>query len=146
MTEYKKIFIDTAPFIYLLDGDPHYVSTAAGLFQDMLDTGKALFTSVITCEEYLIAPYRTGNLEKEQAFLSFLTDCGISILEIDLGTALKAAQIRAEYRGFKSMDALQLAAACAAGCDLFLTNDKQLLQFQEIPCVTLDSLKSTQSL
>ncbi|MCR5061201.1 MAG: PIN domain-containing protein [Saccharofermentans sp.] len=44
----------------------------------------------------------------------------------------KAAQIRARYTSFKAMDALQLAAAVLSGCDCFLTNDKQLQQFDEI--------------
>lgn len=39
------------------------------------------------------------------------------------------------------MDALQLAAASLAGCDLFLTNDKQLKQFGEIKCITVGELK-----
>ena len=68
-----------------------------------------------------------------------MTEFNIAIRMIDEASALKAARIRATYKGFKSMDALQLASACLAGCDLFLTNDKQLLQFQEIQCVTLDS-------
>ncbi len=36
------------------------------------------------------------------------------------------------------MDALQLAAACVLGCDLFLTNDKQLRQFKELRCITVE--------
>ncbi len=39
------------------------------------------------------------------------------------------------------MDALQLATACIMGCDLFLTNDKQLRQFKEIKCVTVGELE-----
>ena len=42
---------------------------------------------------------------------------------------------------FKSMDALQLAAATLTGCDLFLTNDKQLKQFADIRCITVDELE-----
>lgn len=64
----------------------------------------------------------------------------MEILEINQETARKAAQIRAEYKGFKAMDALQLAVACLSACDLFLTNDKQLKQFKEIECVTVEEL------
>lgn len=39
------------------------------------------------------------------------------------------------------MDALQLSTACLTGCDLFLTNDKQLRQFTEIKCITIDDLE-----
>jgi len=65
----------------------------------------------------------------------------MEIIEISHEIAEKAAQIRAEYRGFKAMDAIQLAVACFEGCDLFLTNDKQLRQFKEIKCITVDELE-----
>lgn len=38
------------------------------------------------------------------------------------------------------MDALQLASACLDGCDLFLANDKQLKQFRELKCKTVEEL------
>ena len=64
----------------------------------------------------------------------------MEIAEVDQEIAKKAAQIRAQYKNFKAMDALQLATACVTGCDLILTNDKQLKQFTEIKCVTVDDL------
>lgn len=64
----------------------------------------------------------------------------IEIKSIDKTIAEKAAQIRAEYKFFKTMDALQLATACLSECDLFLTNDKQLKQFKEINCITVVEL------
>ena len=36
------------------------------------------------------------------------------------------------------MDALQLASAITNNCDLFLTNDRQLRQIEEIKCVMLE--------
>lgn len=54
----------------------------------------------------------------------------MEIVEVNQEIAKKAAQIRAEYKGFKAMDAIQLAVACLTKCDLFLTNDKQLRQFK----------------
>lgn len=64
----------------------------------------------------------------------------MEITEINKKMAEKAAQIRAGYKHFKSMDALQLAVALQKNCDLFLTNDKQLKQFREIKCITVDEL------
>lgn len=60
------------------------------------------------------------------------------MVEVDLEIAGKAAQIRAEYRNFRAMDSLQLAAAVCSGCDVFLTNDKQLRRFGEMNCVTVE--------
>ena len=51
---------------------------------------------------------------------------------------MKSAQIRAKYKSFKSMDSLQLACAIMSGCDVFLTNDRQLRQITEIQCILLD--------
>ena len=65
----------------------------------------------------------------------------MEIVEVNQEIAKKAAQIRAEYKGFKAMDAIQLAVACLTKCALFLTNDKQLRQFKEIKCVTVDELE-----
>ena len=65
----------------------------------------------------------------------------MEIVEVNQEIAKKAAQIRAEYKGFKAMDAIQLAVAGVTNCDLFLTNDKQLRQFKELKCITVDELE-----
>lgn len=140
MTEYKKIFLDTTPIIYFLDVDVNYAEKVENLFSDFLEAESQMITSTITCTEYLTYPYRTGNSEKIDAFFEFLSDCDIPMCPIDVDIAKKAAQIRAEYKDFKTMDCLQLATACVQECDLFLTNDKQLRQFKEIKCATMDEL------
>jgi predicted nucleic acid-binding protein len=43
----------------------------------------------------------------------------------------RAAEIRASY-GLKTPDAIHLAAATLAGCDVFLTNDRRLAGFPGI--------------
>ena len=138
MTEYKKVFLDTTPIIYFLDEDINYAEKVERIFSEILESSKMIVTSTITCTEYLTYPYRTGNTEKVKVFFEFLTDCEIMIRSIDVEIAMKAAQIRAEYKDFKTMDCLQLATACIQGCDLVLTNDKQLRQFREVKCVTVD--------
>ena len=136
MTEYKRVFLDTAPLIYFLDNDERYGSTVKAIFEEILAGGGIIESSVITCEEYLVYPYRTGNVEKIQEFVDFTGDFDIHLNPITREIAQKAAKIRAEYTGFKAMDALQLATAIMTGCDAFLTNDRQLLQFTEIKCIT----------
>ncbi len=54
------------------------------------------------------------------------------VVPVDDTIALKAADIRANYQFFKPMDALQLATAFVSKADVFYTNDKQLLQYQEL--------------
>ena len=129
MTEYKKVFLDTTPLIYFLDDDIHFGLKTRQIFEEILYNDRLLLTSVLTCMEYLVHPYRTNNQAKIKACADFLNDCHIPVLSINLEIATRAAQIRAAYKDFKSLDALQLATACVYGCDAFLTNDKQLRQF-----------------
>lgn len=71
-------------------------------------------------------------------FFEFTEACDIDLTPISVEIAKLAAQIRAEYKDFKAMDSLQLAVAVYTGCDLFLTNDKQLRQFKKLKCVTVE--------
>ena len=98
-------------------------------------------TSTITITEYLAYPYKHKEMQLIDSFYAFIKDMDIQVRSIDERVAEKAAQIRAGYKYFKTMDALQLATACIMNCDLFLTNDKQLRQFTEIKCMTVDELE-----
>lgn len=138
MTEYNKVFVDTAPLIYFLEDDPNLGEKAKAVFSEVLTAEKTLATSVVTCEEYLVHPYKMDDAESEQAFFDFVEDCGVQIAPITVDIAKKAAQLRAKYQAVKGMDALQLATAIVDGCDLFLTNDSQLRQISEIKCVMLE--------
>ena len=139
MTE-DKVFLDTSPFIYLLDADANYGEKTSRILSSMAKQGKVFISSVITCTEYLVIPYRTGNQPLIEAFWEFINDCSIDLHPVNRQAALKAAEIRAQYQ-FKTMDSLQLAIAYLEECSLFLTNDKQLRQFKEIPCVTVEEWK-----
>lgn len=92
-------------------------------------------------EEYFVFPYRNKVYSFIDMFNRLVEITHMEIVEINEEIAKKAARIRAEYKGFKGMDALQLAMACVTGCDLFLTNDKQLKQFKEIKCITVEELE-----
>ncbi len=138
MTGYRRIFLDTAPIIYFLDeSSPLRVKTEQ-ILADMLGDNGELVTSVVSCMEYLVHPYRRQDSNAIRALWRFVDGCGIQVADITKSTAEKAAQIRAGFPSFKSMDAMQLAAAQINGCDVFLTNDKQLRQFTEIQCYLVE--------
>lgn len=73
-------------------------------------------------------------------FNTFLNDLNIQINPIQYDTAYKAAELRALYPGIKSMDALQLASSFITNCDIFLTNDTQLVQVKEVNVILLSDL------
>ena len=97
-------------------------------------------TSTITIEEYLVFPYANGKMELIENFKRFIEYMKIEIINIDSEIAEKAAEIRGQFKHFKAMDSLQIAAAVVSKCDMFFTNDKQLRQEKELPCMTIDDL------
>ena len=138
MTDSKKIFLDTSPLIYYLQKNELYYPSMVLFWDNYVEYDYV--TSSITITEYLTYPYRYNDLRMINEFYSFIYGMDIQTKAIGEKIADKAAQIRAGYKFFKTMDALQLATACITGCELFLTNDKQLKQFREIRCITLDDL------
>lgn len=140
MIEARRIYIDTAPYIYYLEKNPQYRNKMKTFFMGSYNSDKEFVTSTITVEEYAIIPYRENNKKLLDAFDMLMEDTETDIIDITKPIAKKAAAIRAEYNKFRAMDALQLAAAVISDCDVFLTNDKQLRQFKELKVMTMDDL------
>ena len=138
MTDSKKVFLDTSPIVYYLENNEIYHSSMKKFWKVYENCDYV--TSAVTVTEYLTYPYQQNNVNMINAFYAFVDGMDIEIKSIDKAIAEKAAQIRAEYKFFKTMDALQLATAYLSGCNLFITNDKQLKQFKEIKCITVEEL------
>lgn len=141
MTEYKRVFVDTAPIIYYLENSSLYMDFIKKLFAKCIEEDIQVVTSAITVEEYLVFPYSSGQMELVDNFKRFIEYMNIEVVDIDSVIAEQGAKIRGRYKNFKAMDALQIATAVVSGCDMFFTNDKQLRQEKELPCMTMDDLK-----
>lgn len=141
MTEYKKVFVDTAPLIYLLERNTSYYDRLEKLFGEWYNTQTIVVTSAITVEEYCVFPYRQNRKSLITKFEEFIENYGLRVYSIETAIAKKAAWIRSQFPGFKAMDALQLAVAETYHCDCFLTNDKQLRQYANLNCVVVDDIE-----
>lgn len=106
---------------------PHYYEKVRNFFKYGYNNDKKFVSSVITIEGYFVFPYRNKEYSYIDMFNRLVVTTNMEIVEINQAIAKKAARIRAEYKGFKAMDALQLAVACLTKCDLFLINDKQVI-------------------
>ncbi len=140
MTGFKKVFVDTAPIIYYLENNPLYSEVIKRFFTTCIEQNIQVVTSAITVEEYLVYPYLSGQMDFADNFKRFLDYMNVKIIDINADIAEQASKLRGQYKGFKAMDALQLSSAIASGCDIFFTNDKQLRQEKEIPCMTMQDL------
>lgn len=140
MTDFKRVFIDTAPIIYYLENSSLYLESMKKFFEKCIKEHIQIVTSTLTIEEYLVSPYSNGKMEYVDNFKRFIGYMSIEVVNIDSTIAEQGARIRGQYINFKAMDALQIATAIVSGCDMFFTNDKQLRQEKELPCMTMEDI------
>lgn len=122
----SRIFLDTNFFIYLIEGASPHSMRAGYLLRAFSRRRDELFTSVMSLGEVLVAPLRNGDTALVQRYRRIFRGPGITVLPFVEQAAEAFARIRMAGN-VKPPDAIQLAAAGTAGCDLFLTNDERLL-------------------
>ena len=118
--------LDTVVFVYFIQEHPQYLPLIEPLFA-AIDAGTVEgVTSSLTFLETLVVPYRVGNVPLGERYEALLTGSrGICMLDLDRPLLRAAAQLRASLR-VRTPDAIQLAAALAARCSAYLTNDREL--------------------
>ena len=121
-----RLALDTSCFIYFIEEHPDYVDLVSPVFESA-DSGKRqLVTSALSLLEVLVVLFRAGDLALAARYETLLgRSRGLTLVPIDTGQLRAAAQLRAVHR-VRTPDALQLTAALATRCSVFLTNDRKL--------------------
>ena len=114
MTDFKRVFVDTAPIIYYLENSPLYSEVIKRFFTTCIEENIQVVTSAITIEEYLVYPYSSGQMDFVDNFKRFLDYMNVEIIDINYDIAEQASKLRGQYKGFKAMDALQISSAIAS--------------------------------
>lgn len=136
------VAIDTAPFIYQLEGNIEREAVIKPFFSDLAAGVVRGVTSVVTLLEILVRPYQqaAANAARDyEAFLYQFPHLVVSDIGRDISRA--AAQLRATYR-VAAADSLQLATALEAGAAAFLSNDRALQRVRELPILIVDDFRS----
>lgn len=120
------VALDTSIFVYFLEEHPVYLPLVDPLFE-AIDAGQLeAVTSSLTLLEVLVIPFRFANATLIEQCETLLTRSeGLRLIDLNRDFLRSVAQIRAVTRA-KTPDAIQLAAAVAAGCRVFLTNDNRI--------------------
>ncbi|MGM0619884.1 MAG: type II toxin-antitoxin system VapC family toxin [Bacteroidota bacterium] len=136
----KKVFIDTAPFIYYIENDKKYTKILGNIF-DLNVAGEINFsTSVITLLELLIVPLKNNRLDLVEKYETIFSNSDtLELIEINIEISKLAAKYRSKYN-FKTPDAIQLACAEFCDAEYFLTNDKQLNKQNNIQTIVLNEV------
>ena len=120
----SRIYWDTMLFIYWLEDHPRYGDRVQRIFERMRDRQDQLCTSTFAVGETLVGFHKRGAMETAARVRNFFRGNSVEVIPYTLDTSDLYADIRARI-GVSSADAIHLA--CAAGTDLFLTNDKNLV-------------------
>ncbi len=137
----NRIFLDTAPVIYLVEANVDFGARSQAIFMKMDEDGIQGITSPVTLAEYLTLPIRLQQSSVQQSFKDLLIGSDdISLIEIDATIGAQAADLRVRY-GFKLPDALQVATAISSKCEAFLTSDRMLARVTELRVLILADLE-----
>ena len=118
----SRVFFDTMVLVYGFEDHPEFASQVRDLLGRCHERGDTLLTSCLAIGEVMAGQRAQGSeadlLIREMGFemVPFAEDCMRTFAKLRSAMKLKAP------------DAIHLACAAAAQTDLFLTNDKQLLQ------------------
>ncbi len=121
----SRVYLDSNLFIYLLEDPGPRGKRAAHIFSRLSDRGDLLLISTLTVGEVLVKPIETGNQVLEAQYRNLFDDPGALVLPFDRKAGEIFARVRQD-RAIKAPDAIQLATAASARCDLFITNDDRL--------------------
>lgn len=135
----SKVFVDTAPIIYLVEKNPYHFDSVSYMLADYIIANKRLVTSVLTVSEVGIKPIKINKPETFEKFDRTMK----SLFHVDPITwevANLSATLRAKYGSLKAADSLQLASSIHQRCEVFVTNDRKLKQIKEIPIQLLKDL------
>ena len=134
----KTIFVDTAPFIYFIEGHSSFHEILLEVFQ-LNAEGKIFFqTSTLTLLEVLVQPVKLKKLKLAREYEKIITSSSnIEIYDLDIEVSKQAAKLRADHN-LRTPDAIQIATAIVKGADLFFTNDINLKKVPGVEILILE--------
>jgi predicted nucleic acid-binding protein len=117
--------------IYCLDHTGPLQLRAANRLATLRSAGDEVAVSDLTRLECRVAPIRAGDTALLATFDAFFSRGDLRRVPLTTAVYDRATLIRAQH-GFKTLDAIHLAAAVEHHCDAFLTNDIRLHGFSDI--------------
>jgi predicted nucleic acid-binding protein len=123
----SKVYWDSMLFVYLLEGHPIFGPITAAILREMVERKDTLCTSVFSVGEVLTGPRKNGFQDAADQAMRFFAGSTVEVLPFNLATSDRFSKVRAST-GVSPPDAIHLATAAIASADVFLTNDKKLLQ------------------
>lgn len=121
----RRIYLDSCAVIYAIEGIADLRARIGSALLPPNEESPCVVYTDLTRLECRVKPLADKNAGLLKSYDDFFSTPGYEKHALDARTFDIATSIRAEYR-IKTPDALHLAAAIAAGCSQFWTNDAHL--------------------
>ncbi len=121
----SRVFLDTNLIIYLLEDYGELSVITARFAQRMIERGDTVVTSMMTVGEVMVKPLAIGDQVLLHKYRQLFDAPDVELISFNRMEAMEYAKVRGD-KSIKSPDAIQLACASVAKCDLFVTNDDRL--------------------
>lgn len=128
----SRIFVDTAPLIYLFEDDDEHLPAFQGLFEAIESGHLLMMISALTLAELLTGPLRAGQTGLARRYESVL--CQHQVVPINSSVAVLGAKLRADH-DLPMPDALQVAAAIEGNAALMVTHGRDYSGISALPIV-----------
>jgi len=125
------IFVDTNILIYHLEANPDLGAAASARLAALHEAGDQVVVSDLVRLECWVGPLKSADSELLSRYDGFFVLPDVRVVALTSVVCDRAAVIRATH-GFRTPDALNLAAALESGCGTFLTHDLRLAMFPEL--------------
>ena len=89
MTDFKRVFFDTAPFIYYLENDGDFKIKAKKVIADCEEAD--FVTSTVTVAEYLTGVFKNGDEKRTAEFRGLISEYDFEVIPISWDIAEEAA-------------------------------------------------------
>jgi uncharacterized protein len=123
-----RVYIDSVLIVYVVEQNPQFApAVEAWLIANTCD----LVSSELGRMECLVVPVRNNDAARIADFEDYFQNRVAELVPLTRAVFDRTVNIRATTR-IQTPDALHLASAIEAGCDLFLNDDTQLARFTGI--------------
>lgn len=125
------VFIDANILIYHLEANLDLGALASTRLAALDAAADEVVVSDLVRLECRVGPLKAADAALLARYDGFFALPSVKVVPLTAAVCDRAAAIRARH-GFRTPDALNLAAAVESGCDVFLTHDARLGRFPEI--------------
>lgn len=121
----RHVYVDANIFIFALESEPRFGPPSAAVLRAVDEGSCIAITSELTLAEVLVKPIELGRSELAEQFMTVVSRSDLRLHPVSRAVLLLSADIRAKHGG-RLADAIHVATAVEAGCQVIVTEDLRM--------------------